>query len=611
MSPEAADGEGGGRGGSDGDAGGGVGSSGGDSSPWYMGDTRGRRGGARGGTRGGCRYPFELVVQVLAATEGGAGAGGSGARMEGQVETYFDGVLHGTTAVHSGPTASVGSVGASSAGSLGGKGGSHGSRGARAGGGGVEPTMAITKPLLYLDPQLKLSFVVYRRKAVRGIIDIPLSHLIDDLLGGSGGEGGGGGATEYEFPLQNASKRYLLVRLELKRRRLFRVERAPPRTYTATSTPSSSSSSPACQQQQQALSSRLRELAVSLSLGMGGGGGGGGGGVLSEAQRLLSDGAPFLSEQDLADVLTDLRQLQGEGELGRLLNVLQLQGVESGGLGGGGAGGFGFGGGGDQASTELARVRDMLHYAPRQRLEGAYCSVGSLFRGTLLMHQQAALWAGRPLLLPQQQQQKKKKDRGVAGCENSFEALLVRVDEANQRTARLLPSLRRPPPSLPSLLGTTGGTSAGSSSSSSLSSPTQAQLAQELTLYCSDGSAHALVWPRYYDYLQMLKLLCVMRFDSLYAPPAHTQQQPHALYDYCADVLYDNESRSTASTSGDGGRGGDCYYVRVEVRVDTEAGCFVLTAPSGFQQLRSHAQQQQFKTISFDEVRPEPAKSLP
>jgi hypothetical protein len=479
------------------------------------------------------RLPFELEIHILGTTVRSLT---STSKMEAYVDTYFDDALHSTTfiSLKQGNTTTTG-------GALGGGG---------VGGSSAATTCSTTviRPLHNLDPNMKISFVVHKQRqssanqSSAGRVDMLLGHIIDDK---------DKGPIDHEYPIQNTTNRYLQLSIELKEQKLFCIEKVNPlllRRYNDVNSMDTVV----------VLSPRLKDKIIILSLAIGSNCTG----LLDEIVGFLTESVNYITELDLFDIIDDINQMYKKSEFSKLITLLQ------------------------DSDHPLKSVTPYLIYhsewcvytklvslPPPALLEGEGGGGGAGGSGSASSKEAAAAaLLGSP--------GRRSSVRHAAVQKTAFRLRSEEIAAANAATLRLQPCMSRD--LTPGLLKVPTDT------------PEVANVAPglhgySLTLCCSEQASYGLVWGNFYEYIQVQKIISILKYQP--------DEVNSGRLDASWQVLYYPPHPE----------GGTCdVSVPATLKLDSDSQCFQISMQQqGQQQGGGGAGREPPVVIGFEEVHPQ------
>jgi hypothetical protein len=391
------------------------------------------------------RLPYELEIRILGATSRGSS---SAAPLEAYVDTYFNDTLYSTTFV--GPKSSTD---------------------ARSGSGGNNSTTCgttVIKPMHYLDPSLKISFVVHKHRvtsanvATAGRVDLQLSHLLHDK---------NKGFIEHEYPVQNSNSRYLQLAIELREQVLFEVLKV---------------NRHGAEGGQVVLSPRLKDKIIILSLAIESNCNG----LLDEIVGFLAEAENYITELDLYDIIDDINQMYKNSEYSKLITLLQDHPLKN------------------VIPFPLTHAEWCVYTKVMSLPAPADPSESSNESG----HAAAAMTA---------QGRRGGLHGGSTVLSGAFTQRHAEVEENNEGFLRYQPCMSRD--RTPGFLRQQGD-------APELANITPGMGGYRLTICCIGGSFYELIWGNFYEYIQVQKVFSMLKYQPEELESGHIDGSWQVLY---------------------------------------------------------------------------------
>jgi hypothetical protein len=443
------------------------------------------------------RLPYELEIRILGTTVRNMT---STSQMEAYVDTYFNDVLHSTTFV-SLKQANATVTGGAMSGST-----SSMQRGAAS----TTCTTTVVWPMHNLDPNLKISFVVHRNRisasslATAGRVDMQLSHLVEDK---------NKGFIDHEYPLKNATNRYLQLSIELREQVLFAITKVNPRRLKANGVEAA----------EVVLSPRLMDKIIILSLAIESNCNG----LLAEIMGFLTEAGDYVTELDLFDIIDDINQMYKKSEFSKLITLLQ---------------------------DSDHPLRSVTPYPMNASEWCVYTKVVSLPAPSEGSNSNAS--GGAAAL----HSRRGSVRTAAATSSMAFQQRYDEVNVSNERFLRYQPCLSRD--RMPGFLRQPGDTP-------EVANITPGLGGYRLTVCCSEGSFYELIWGNFYEYIQVQKVFSILKYQPEEVESGHLDGSWQVLYYPCVNGEVASESvKATLYLNAEN----LCFQIAVQSRMDADSG---------------------------------------
>ena len=318
-------------------------------------------------------------------------------------------------------------------------------------------TGMVVKYLHSLNPNMKITFLVYKKQL--GSTQLAASGKVEMLLGHIQMEEDKATMAVLDYPLHYSSTyrdRFLQLGISLREQKLFSIGKEVVLKKTSSSSSSSSSSGKdTISAVEFTLSPRLKDKIIILSLAIGSNCNV----LLDDIVGFLSEAAEFISELDIMDILDDMNQMNKRSEFSKLITLLR----ES-----------------DDPLRSITRYPSFAH---------DWCIYSKM----------VTFLGGRSAEGEQQP---------PPHHHHNHHHYLSDMDNRNKQLWTLQPQYCR---------DFCPGFSKQGTDSSEAAYMTQGAGRFRLVFFCSGDFVHEFYWTNFYDYIQVLKVLSILKYHSQHA----------------------------------------------------------------------------------------------
>lgn len=372
------------------------------------------------------RLPYELEIRLLGTTQR---SGSSSSSVEAYVDTYINDVLHSTTFLAAAKATGSGPANVSAA---------------------VNTcTTTVVLPMLYLDADMRISFVVHKNRPNKasqsssGRVDLKLSHILKDK---------GQGFINHEYPLQGTSNRFLQLSIELREQLLFAVAKHRKQRSKGSDV---------------VISARMKEKIVVLSLAINSDCNG----LLDEIVWFLSEADEYITELDLFDIIDDITQMYKNSEYSKLITLLQDHPLKS--------------------------------VTPYPLTNSEWCVYAKVISLPPPAEQSSSSNASNGIAA---MAQRRGSLRGSAlSASYAFQQRYEEVEQSNHEFLRYQPVMCRD--------RTPGFQRGVADTPVEVANITPGLRGYRLTICCSEGAFYELIWGNFFEYIEVQKVFSILKYQ--------------------------------------------------------------------------------------------------